>query len=263
METATLRDFLQNPPGAYSRQVAARYAIIEDLKRRYREAVADPALRKRFKARVVQTQPARFLVWVKVPSTKYKVDYDVIVELTFPEGVRAVASAQTRIYANVMSWAFVYGFVATTQGFLIPGWERALGRAAREAPTVTNPSQVNGFDRVVTHALYFITGAAGLLTRQDLERVRGGPADAPQPSDPALSVEAKLFEYQRASTAAAEANRREKAAAKRREEMALKTEKQAAERAAANRSQSARSTPASKRVGAAKSVKSANQRKSR
>ena len=136
------------------------------------------------------------IVWVKVPSEKYTVDYDVIFELTFSEGARATASADVRLYCNSPSWVFTTAYATKAAGMLAPGWDAALGRAAIDPPRVTNPNLDQGFDKVVTQAIFFILGPGGLLSLQDLKAA--STAAAPNPKDKALWAEAKLFEYQRA-----------------------------------------------------------------
>lgn len=210
----TLRDLLTNPPGKYSRQVGARYMLRDALTAKFRESLTDPNKRRKYSVSVSKKDDV-FTVWVKVPSEKYDVVYDVVLRLQFDEGVRAVAGANVQLYCNSPGWVMPVGYVAATTGLLIPGWEHALGRAATEAPTTLNPNLEYGFDKTTYRAFLFATGPGGLVTQADLQRASGGTP--PNPRDPKLSAEAKLFEYNRAKdkyAAAARVVKRAERAAK-------------------------------------------------
>ena len=210
----TLRDLITNPPGPNSRQVAARYTIRDALRAKFVAAMQDPARRRKFGVQVSKRGEG-YIVWVKVPSEKYDVIYDVILQLSFPEGARALASADVKVYCNSPSWVYVQGYVFNKNGFLADGWAQALGRAATEPPDTVNASQDIGFDKVVHQGVLFATGPGGLVTQADLQRASGGTP--PNPRDPKLSAEAKLFEYNRAKdkyAAAARVVKRAERAAK-------------------------------------------------
>lgn len=227
---ASLRDFITNPPGSYTRQTAARYAIIEDLQRRYKEALTDPKRRRRFDVSVSKNSPDVYTVWVRVPSSKYlTVTYDVVFEISFEPGMRTVLSGNVRMFSNAMSWAMTYGYVAASSGLLIPGWAPALGRAATEQPKITNPTETYGFDRIVSHAIFFL-GTFGLVLRSDLDAVSGGRA--PLRTDPTMTVEAKLALYQQAQAAKTAEDRAAKLRDTRTKEAAKKAEKLSAEKKA-------------------------------
>lgn len=191
----TVRDLINNPPGPNSRQVAARYTIRDALRAKFAAAMQDPVRRRKFGVRVSRRGEG-YVVWVKVPSEKYDLTYDVILQLSFPEGARAVASADVKVYCNSPSWVYVQGYVFNKNGFLADGWAHALGRAATEPPDTLNASQDIGFDKVVHQGVLFATGPGGLVTQADLQRAAGDAV--PDPKDPKLSAEAKLFEYSRA-----------------------------------------------------------------
>jgi len=142
-------------------------------------------------------------VWVKVPSTSVQgIDYDVVLELSFDEGKSATAGAWTRAYTNAPSWLFTQAHAWLTAGLLIPGWEKAIGRAAKDIPQQTNPMLDIGFDVVLFKAIAWMLGPAGLRSRHDLERAAaapGHPQRVPSPSDKQLWAETKLAERERAS----------------------------------------------------------------
>ena len=213
-QTVTLRDLVTNPPGKNTHHVGARYMIRDAITAKYRESMSDPNQRKKYGMAVSRNGNDVFTVWVRVPSEKYDVVYDVIMRLSFDEGVRAVANANVQLYCNSPGWVFPVGYVAATKGLLIPGWEQALGRAATERPASINANLDYGFDKTTYRAFLYITGPGGLVTQADLQRASGGTP--PNPRDPKLSAEAKLFEYNRAkdkyAAAAKVVKRAEKAA---------------------------------------------------
>ena len=198
VEALTLHDLMTNPAGKHTRHVGARYMIRDAITLKYKASIVDPATRKRYKVSVSLDGKNKrsFIIWVKVPSEKYSLNYDVILRVTFDEGVRSLNHAQIQLYCNSPGWVMTSGYVAATQGLLIPAWKKALGRAATEAPKITNPHAEYGYDKTTFRAFLFITGAAGLITINDLQASLGG--QVPDPRDPSLSMEAKFLEYERA-----------------------------------------------------------------
>ena len=246
MTATTLHDLLTNPPGKFSRQIGARYMLRDALTAKFRETLADPARRRRYAVAVSQDSDDAYLVWVKVPSEKYAVDYDVVLRLQFDDGVRSILGAAVQLYCNSPGWVMPVGYVAVKTGLLVPGWEKALGRAAKEPPGVLNAHLDYGFDKTTYRAFLFVTGPAGLVSRADLERAVGG--EVPDPDDRSLWAEAKLFEYQRAQ----EKHRADATAEKRRDARAR--EKQAAETRQVNQRDATRTSKPAGAVRAAKAV---------
>jgi hypothetical protein len=207
----TLRDLVTNPPGKGTRNVGARYMLRDALDRKYRESIADAAVRPRYKLSVSEAGDGAYTVWVKVPSEKYDIEYDVVLVLSFGDGVRSVMSAAVRLYCNSPSWVFTLGYVATKTDLLARGWKGALGRAAVEPPSSVNKDLQYGFDKVTHKAIMYLNGPGGLVTLADLEAVR--KSQPPDPRDSSLSAEAKMFEYEREREKAVAAARSAKAAA--------------------------------------------------
>jgi hypothetical protein len=260
-EPMTVRDLITNPTGPYSRQVAARYTIRDALKAKFLAAMKDPARRKRFQASVTGVAPD-FVVWLRVPSEEYDVVYDVVLQLHFPEGVRALSSAEIKLYCNSPSWVFTTGYAAREAGILFPGWEGALGRAAKEKPKVTNPNLDVGFDKVVQQGLLWAMGPGGLLSMGDLQRATVAKSLAPDPRAPGLSAEAKLFEYNRAKDKHDAQKRTEKASAKAAKELDEKRRKADAA-GKRNATKAAKTASASKTVKARKSTTARSSTKAR
>lgn len=253
----TLRDLVTNPPGKNTRQVGARYMIRDALTAKFRESFMDPNKRKKYGVAVTRNGDDVFTLWVRVPSEKYDVIYDVILRLSFDEGVKALSNANVQLYCNSPGWVFPVGYVAATQGLLIPGWEKALGRAAIEPPGSLNPNAEYGFDKTTYRAFLYITGPAGLVTIRDLQASPIGLA--PNPRDPKLSAQAKLHEYQRAKAKADAVARTVKMAER-------KTREEEAKRARASARAASNSAKAAKTAAAAKSARqaaNAGRRKSR
>ena len=186
----TIRDLLTNPPGRKTRQVGPRYAIKASLDAAYIALVKDPEKARKFEVSVSGSGP--YVVWVKVPSATLDMQFDVVIELD-PGESRAVSAMRARLYCNSPGWVFTQGYVARKEGVLAPGWDKALGRAAKERPRVTNPTETLSFDKVVHFALLWILGRGGILTLKDLEAATG--KKAPDPQDETLWAESKLEVY--------------------------------------------------------------------
>lgn len=193
----TLRDLIQNPAGWNTRHVGARYMIRDALIAKYKESMADPKKRKKYAMSVTKVSPGIYTVWVKVPSEKLDITYDVIFRLRC-DSSPSVMNAKVQLFCNSPGWIFPVGYVAAKRGILIPGWEKALGLAAKQPPDTLNPKQDYGMDKTSFRAVLYMTGAGGLLTIADMDRVAGG--QPPDPNDPTMSGEAKLLEYKAAMT---------------------------------------------------------------
>lgn len=252
----TLRDLINNPTGPNSRQVAARYTIQDALRAKFVEAMKDSARRRRFKM-AVSRKGEDFVVWVKVPSEKYAVDYDVVLQLSFPDGARAASSADVKVYCNSPSWIFVHAYAYGQAGFLADGWEAACGRAATEPPKVTNPHEDTGFDKVLFQAVLFATGPGGLVTINDLKMAPIGTA--PDPKDPRLSAEFKLHEYGRAKDKY-DAVARTVKRAERQQKLEAERKEKAAKKAASNHDKAA---TAAKKAKSARTAANVGRRKTR
>lgn len=225
---------------------------------KYQESLRDPLRRSRYKLSVHKAGEA-YLVWIKVPSEKYSIDYDVVFRLTFDTGVRAIMSAQIQLYCNSPGWFMPVGYVAARNGLLISGWEHALGHAATDPPTSINPSLDYGYDKTTFRAILFMTGVGGLVTINDLEAASRLRKPAPNPRDPKLSAQAKLHEYQRAKAKADAVARTVRIAERKtREEEAKKA--RASAKAASNSAKAAKTAAAAK---AARQAANAGRRKSR
>ena len=252
----TLHDLINNPPGPYSRQVAARYTIRDALRQKFLAAMGDPARRRRFRMSV-SGGDGRFVVWVKVPSEKYAVEYDVILQLDVPEGVRAVSQCDVKVYCNSPSFVFGMGYAFNQAGFIADGWASSLGRAASEPSQITNPHADLSFDKVLHQGIFFATGPGGLVTVNDLRS--GGGGEAPDPRNPRFSAEAKLLEYKRAKEKYDAAQRLLKRA-ERIEKEDAKKKAAAEERAAKNRAKTAKTVATVKK---ARTAANAGRKKSR
>lgn len=244
----TLRDLVTNPPGKNTRQVGARYMIRDAITAKYRESMADPAKRKKYGVAVTRNGDDVFTVWVRVPSEKYDVVYDVVLRLAFDEGVQSVSNANVQLYCNSPGWVFPVGYVAATQGLLIPEWASALGRAAVEPPGSLNPNKEYGFDKTTYRAFLFLTGAAGLVTLRDLRAAPIGTA--PDPKDARLSAEYKLHEYGRAKDKY-DAIARTVKRAERQQKLETERKERASKKAASNHMKAANAAKAAKTARAA------------
>ena len=247
-QTVTLRDLVTNPPGKNTHHVGARYMIRDAITAKYRESMSDPSKRKKYGMAVTRNGNDVFTVWVRVPSEKYDVVYDVVMRLSFDEGVRAVANANVQLYCNSPGWVFPVGYVAATKGLLIPGWEQALGRAATEPPASINANLDYGFDKTTYRAFLYITGPGGLVTINDLKMAPIGTA--PDPKDARLSAEYKLHEYGRAKDKY-DAIARTVKRAERQQKLETERKERASKKAASNHMKAVNAAKAAKTARAA------------
>ncbi len=198
----TFHDLLTNPSGAGSAHVASRQLIRDALEGDFKKSIADPLLKPRYRASVTRgKKSAQYLIWVKVPSNSCLIEYDVLLLVTYEDGKSATAGALVQVYCNAPSWVFVSAYAFKTAGLLVPGWEKPLGKAAKDPPSRTNPMQDIGFDRVLFKALSWVLGPAGLRSKQDVERAALAPnvtGRTPRPDDRKLWAEAKLAEREEA-----------------------------------------------------------------
>jgi hypothetical protein len=243
-EETTLKDLIQNPTGPHSRQVAARYTIRDALTAKFKAAMLDRNRKTRFKLYITK-KLEQYIVWIKVPSEKYEVEYDVIFELTFPDGVRSITNANVRLFCNSPSWVFTSAYAYRQSNLLIKGWDKPLGKAATEEPKVTNPNMDTGYDKVVFQAILYLTQAHGLLTMHDLNSSLSHKV--PNPNDPSMSASAKLFEYNKAKAIYTTKMRIEK-----------EKDKKLKEKNDLEAKNSSKSSTKTKKIQAAKSIKAVN-----
>jgi hypothetical protein len=231
--------------------------IRDAITAKYRESMADPLKRKKYGIAVTRRSDSIFTVWVRVPSEKYDVIYDVIFQLTFDEGVRSLSNANVQLYCNSPGWVFPVGYVAATKGLLIPEWKNALGRAAVEPPSAINANLDYGFDKTTYRAFLYMTGPGGLVTINDLKMAPIGTA--PDPKDPRLSAEFKLHEYGRAKDKY-DAVARTVKRAERQQKLEAERKEKAAKKAASNHDKAA---TAAKKAKSARTAANVGRRKTR
>ena len=244
----TLRDLITNPAGKNTHHVGARYMLRDALTAKYRESITDPQKRRKYGLSVSRNGPSIFTVWVKVPSEKYDLVYDVIFRLTFDEGVRSLSGAAVQLYCNSPGWVFPVGYVAAHNGLLIPAWKGALGRAATEPPASINVDEHYGFDKTTFRAVLFMTGPGGLVTINDLKMAPIGTA--PDPKDARLSAEYKLHEYGRAKDKY-DAIARTVKRAERQQKLETERKERASKKAASNHMKAVNAAKAAKTARAA------------
>jgi len=243
---------LTNPPGAHTRQVAARYQIIQSMEQTFRLAMDNSDMRRRFQARFHLVGPNRYLAHVRVPSSELPVEFDVFLVFSAPEKVKSLRQCLVKVYSNSPGWIFTYGYAFNKAGLVPKELVWALGRAADEEPRMTNPTEELGFDKSVHQAmLWVLRGPAGVETVSTLAILAGSDARRPLWSDPAVGAEAKLAQYRRAQQKRSAEKKDEKEAERRAQarEESVKAVEQAKKRAERQRKKRGGTEAATKKSG--------------
>jgi len=210
-ELLTVSGLMTNPPGSRSRAVTSRYIFLSYLWKVYIDAMKDINLRKRFSINVISTEKDVYRVFGKVPSQKYLVDYDVVLDIDMKDQTNA-KDAPIKVFTNTPSWVFTYGYVFNKLKIIPKDLVWAIGKEAKnEKPKVTNPEESLGFDKVVHQFLLFMVNHAKLWKKEDFERlIKSSKEKTFNSKNDTLSFEYKLSEYNKKKELFKEKERKEK-----------------------------------------------------
>ena len=154
------KDLLNNPVGKGSGNVAARYTIINDLKRRMalQQGIGGFEL-------TVYDRPSGdgWILFFRVMSEKFyqkvKLYYDTVLEI-IPgpdDNSNSILESEVRVMSNIPSFAFTYAYVAKQKGMTIPWLEQRFPAIFwQKAPEVRNPDALFGFEKSIMFVAYWL-----------------------------------------------------------------------------------------------------------
>lgn len=167
MENLTMSQFLINPTGKHSAQVARRDRIRADLTSRFRKLY-----RERKKGFVLSLfkypRDHTIVAWFKIPSeelNKSSLTYDVLLEFQYPPTAKELPYSVTyntlkymnmKVFSNSPNFTFTYAYVFNKEGFVID-WmkDRMSKRSLNEEPVKRNPDQGFGFEKSIYFSILF------------------------------------------------------------------------------------------------------------
>ena len=154
----TLKELINNPLGKKSYYGARRSSTKEDLERRYRKMILK---HKTFKY-IVYKENKNYFFHFKIPSETYdELMYDVIIEFV-PTNLmmnkdRTLNSYTLKLFSNAPAFMFIYTYVVNNNRMLADHTkEFCADKALKQAPKVTNPVEVYGFEKSIYFASLFI-----------------------------------------------------------------------------------------------------------
>lgn len=153
----TINNTLTNPTGKGSGFVGARYAIINDLQRRYEDIKSDI---KRGEAGVDGTST---LLHIQIPSEKDKymkkqMYYDVIIKLDRSGSTDLkTGDVPFTVYSNSPAFTFTYCYVLNKEDALVSEFKKHCSpKALTDPPEERNPMETWGFEKSVYFALLYL-----------------------------------------------------------------------------------------------------------
>ena len=156
----TIKNFLQNPTGAYSAGFARRDLIIQGMKWRYQELLKKNGHPKM----VVWEENDHVYFHFKMPSEKFgkKCIYDVVIKFVCSNPSLMKSSTTLNgyginVFSNAPNFMFTYAYVYNQDGILIPESKSKLPEEClTKKPEVKNPNESYGFEKSVYFALLYI-----------------------------------------------------------------------------------------------------------
>ena len=151
----SVKQFLGNAPGFLSRQVAPRYMIKDQLFYNFTKLYKEKS--KSFSIKVFRKESDYYRVWIKVPSSKNNVLFDVIFDLKFDTGRSHIINGKMSVFSNSPAWIFTYAYVFN-QNDVIPDdlKDFVSDKALTEAPEVSNSTEQFGFEKVTYFAMLYM-----------------------------------------------------------------------------------------------------------
>ena len=151
-----------------------------------------------------------------------------------------------KLYTNAPSWIFTLGYVLKSRDMVPDEWTHAMGDAATEPPTVTNPYSENGFDKITQQAFLFLKREIHSKANLDAYVSLTSRVPAVDPKNPIFSATYKLFQYRKAQEKRSVANRIARKVEQARKESEAKAEKQKKQQARRTAAKSVKSRPSVK-----------------
>lgn len=196
----TIKNFLQNPTGAYSSSFARRDLIIQGMKWRYQELIkkhGHPQM-------IVWEQDDHVYFHFKMPSEKFgkKCLYDVVIKFVCSNPALMKTSTTLNgyginVFSNSPNFMFTYAYVYNQDGILIPESITKLPeKCLTDKPEIKNPNESYGFEKSVYFALLYIMENGYNMKVKAKGRYHKN-MDIEKCMIPLKTSEAKLDEYNR------------------------------------------------------------------
>jgi len=173
IEHMSISQMIQNPTGKHSAFFASRARVkaqldaifIKNLRKFRREFYAVP---------YIDDQTHNIVYYVSVPSETFylnKVRWDCIIEIEYNAN-KSLENRNARFYTNSPSFIFTYAYVFNQQD-LLPNFIKSKmpKLCLTQPPTIKNPVESRGFDKILYQALKYLT-VGGCLTNSYIDRYK-------------------------------------------------------------------------------------------
>lgn len=172
-EHISIAKMIQNPTGKNSAFFASRARIkaqldsifIKNLRRYRKEFYAVP---------YVDDTTKNIYFYVAVPSETYminRVRWDCVIEIVYDKSL-SLENRDARFYTNSPSFIFTYAYVFNQQD-LLPQFIKVKmpSLCLTQPPTIKNPVETRGFDKILYQALKYLT-IGGCLTDSYIDKYK-------------------------------------------------------------------------------------------
>lgn len=163
----TMGQFLINPTGKHSANVARRDRIRADLTSRFRKLYRER--KKGFVLSLFKYPKDKTIVaWFKIPSeelNKSSLTYDVLLEFQYPPSSKELPHSVTynnlkylnmKVFSNSPNFTFTYAYVFNKEDFVIDWMKSRMSqRSLNEEPVKRNPDQGFGFEKSIYFSILF------------------------------------------------------------------------------------------------------------
>ncbi len=167
MANLTMGQFLINPTGKHSANVARRDRIRADLTSRFHKLYRER--KKGFVLSLFKYPKDKTIVaWFKIPSeelNKSSLTYDVLLEFQYPPSAKELPHSITynnlkylnmKVFSNSPNFTFTYAYVFNKEGFVIDWMKSRMSqRSLNEEPVKRNPDQGFGFEKSIYFSILF------------------------------------------------------------------------------------------------------------
>ena len=132
---------------------------------------------------------------VKIPSDKYPIKYDVIIDLY--QSSTQISRCDAKVYSNMPSFTYKSNYVFNMYGWLIREYiGKADAKATLDEPKITNPNLLIGYDKSLFYAFSYLTNT--YVTYAKLREIASPKSEIRKIK--IRSNEEILAEYKRAKT---------------------------------------------------------------
>ena len=107
---------------------------------------------------------------IKVPSTKYAMKYDVVLEIEFNNSL-PLGDCPMRVFSNAANFQFTYAYVLNESDSIIESLKpKCFKQSLTDAPVIRNPVEKWGFEKSVMVAIMYLK-KMGVLDKNRLLKV--------------------------------------------------------------------------------------------